>query len=112
MNFPDIDPVRLHCVVPLRKSKRNVVDGPSAEEITNLSEDTLKRRYPHLIRDLSDRRRGMQLGDALAIAAGKAAATLGPDHRARAPRADQGMKVFAGRTAAPPGAQSGGKIEK
>jgi hypothetical protein len=70
MDFADIDPVRLRCVVPLRKQKRNVVEGPSAEEITNLSEDTLKRRYPHLIRNLSDRRCGMQLGDALAIAGG------------------------------------------
>jgi hypothetical protein len=66
-----IDPVRLRCVVPLRKLKRSVVEGLSAEEITNLSEDTLKRNFPHLIRYLSDRRCGMQLGDALAIADGK-----------------------------------------
>jgi hypothetical protein len=45
--------------------------APSAEEVTGLSEDTLKRRFPHLIRQLSDRRRGMQLGDAITIANGK-----------------------------------------
>jgi hypothetical protein len=70
-----IDPVRLRSVVPLRRQKRNVVEGPSAEEITNLSEDTIKRNFPHLIRQLSDRRKGMQLADALAIANGEAAAT-------------------------------------
>jgi hypothetical protein len=69
-----IDPVRLLSVVPLRKHKRGVGEGPSAEEITSLSEDTIKRRFPHLIRRLSDRRNGMQLADALAIAAGEVAA--------------------------------------
>jgi hypothetical protein len=67
-----IDPVRLRSIVPLRKLKRSVVEGPSAEEITGLSEDTIKRRYRHLIRNLSDRRCGILLGDALAIAAGEA----------------------------------------
>jgi hypothetical protein len=52
--------------------KRGAVEGPSAEQVTGLSKDTIKRRYPHLIRKLSERREGMQLGDALAIAAGEA----------------------------------------
>jgi hypothetical protein len=69
-----IDPIKLRSVVPLRRSKRNVVEGPSAEEITNLSEDTLKRRFPKLIRYLSERRCGMLLADALAIANGEAVA--------------------------------------
>jgi hypothetical protein len=42
-----------------------------AEKITGLSRDTLKRRYPKLVRQLSDRRYGMQLKDLLAIAAGE-----------------------------------------
>jgi hypothetical protein len=67
-----IDPIRLRSIVPLRQPKRRArIDVPSAEEITGLSEDTLKRRFPHLIRKLSERRCGMQLGDAITIANGK-----------------------------------------
>jgi hypothetical protein len=68
-----IDPVRLRSIVPLRKPKRKLRHAPpsSAEEITSLSVDTLRRRYPHLIRDISDRRSGMLLRDALAIASGE-----------------------------------------
>jgi hypothetical protein len=68
------DPIRLRCIVPLRKPKRQLRRElpPSAEEVTGLSRETLKRRYPHLIVDLSARREGMSLGNALAIAAGKA----------------------------------------
>jgi hypothetical protein len=43
---------------------------PVASRITSLSADTLKRRYPELIVHLSDRRVGMKLKHALAIAAG------------------------------------------
>jgi hypothetical protein len=73
MDFGKIDPVRLRSIVPLRRPKRQLKREleHSAEEITGLSKDTLKRRYPHLIRDLSERREGMQLGDALEIANGK-----------------------------------------
>ena len=42
------------------------------KKITSLSEDTLGRRYPHLIVKLSPGRRGMSLGNALAIARGEA----------------------------------------
>jgi hypothetical protein len=67
------DPIRLRCIGPLRTPKRRLQREsiPSAEEITGLSRDTLKRRYPHFIRELSERREGMQLGDALTIASGK-----------------------------------------
>jgi hypothetical protein len=41
------------------------------EEITGLSRDTLKRRYPKLVKRLSDKRLGMQLKHLLAIAAGE-----------------------------------------
>jgi hypothetical protein len=44
---------------------------PEVELITNLSEDTLKRRYPRLIVRLSPRRQGMQLKNALAISRGE-----------------------------------------
>jgi len=45
---------------------------PDVTEITNLPPDTVKRRYPHLVVQLSARRIGMKLKHALAIAAGTA----------------------------------------
>jgi hypothetical protein len=42
-----------------------------AEQITTLSRDTLVRRYPEWIVDLSPRRRGMKLKHILQIAAGR-----------------------------------------
>ena len=71
MDFSDL---RLRCIIPLRTPKRRSQRElpPSAEDVTGLSRDTLKRRYGHYVRDLSARREGMQLGDALAIAAGEA----------------------------------------
>ena len=53
--------VELRSVKPLRQ----------VAQITSLSEDTIARRYPHLIVKLSPRRRSMALGDALDIARGK-----------------------------------------
>jgi hypothetical protein len=44
-------------------------------EITSLSGDTIKRRYPHLIVQLSPRREGIKLRHALAIANGQMEAT-------------------------------------
>jgi hypothetical protein len=44
---------------------------PDVEQITSLSADTIKRRHSNKIVHLSDRRVGMKLKDALAIAAGK-----------------------------------------
>jgi hypothetical protein len=38
-----------------------------AAELTGRHPDTIRRRYPHLIRALSPRRRAMKLRDALAI---------------------------------------------
>ena len=43
---------------------------PTVEELTSLSADTLKRRYPKRVKHLSDGRVGMTLGDALEIAEG------------------------------------------
>ncbi len=73
MDFGTIDPVKLRCVVPLRKRKRrlNREQFPSVEEITNLSQDILKKRYRRYVRKMSERCLGMQLGHALAIADGK-----------------------------------------
>jgi membrane-bound lytic murein transglycosylase MltF len=52
--------------IPLESNK-----GVSAESVTGVSRDTLERRYPHLIRRPSPRRRTMKLRDALAIASGE-----------------------------------------
>jgi hypothetical protein len=83
MNFDNLSPILLRSIVPLRRPKpRKSKDGgkrpnradkldTSVEEITNLSAETVERNYRDRIRYLSDRRKGMQLGDALAIAAGK-----------------------------------------
>ena len=65
----------LESVIPLEKPKRrsNIKEDErrSAEEITNLSGDTLRRRHRDKIIKLSDRRRGMKLRVALAIANGE-----------------------------------------
>jgi hypothetical protein len=63
--FPDRPPtwIELEAVRPLR---------PDIEAITSLSEDTIKRRYGRYITHLSQRRLGMKLKFALAIADGTA----------------------------------------
>jgi hypothetical protein len=50
----------------------SVIRMPKAAEITSLSADSIRRQYRHLVVQLSPRRDGMKLKDALAIAAGKA----------------------------------------
>lgn len=45
---------------------------PMAEKVTSLSADTIRRVYPHLVVQLSDRRGGIKLRDILAIANGTA----------------------------------------
>jgi hypothetical protein len=45
--------------------------SPDVKQITSLSVDTIKRRYPQLVVHLSDRRLGMKLRHALEIASGK-----------------------------------------
>jgi len=49
-----------------------VVPLPEVVKLTSLSDDTLERRYGHLIVQLSPRRRGMKLRNALAITNGTA----------------------------------------
>jgi hypothetical protein len=68
--------IDLESVIPLARPKRlNKRHDPSeerrsAEQITGLSADTIKRLHPELIIELSERRRGIKLRDALAIAGG------------------------------------------
>jgi hypothetical protein len=49
----------------------SVIRPPKVEQITSLSWDTITRNHADKVVDLSPRRRGMKLKDALAIAAGK-----------------------------------------
>jgi hypothetical protein len=52
-----------------------VISLPEATSLTNLSHDTLKKQYRHLIVRLSPRRVGMKMSDALAITRGNAKIT-------------------------------------
>lgn len=72
-----LDPVQLRSIVPLRAGHTGArgAEQPSAEQITGLHKDTLKRQYAHLIVKTSVRREGMSLASALAIAAGEAEAS-------------------------------------
>jgi hypothetical protein len=54
---------------PLRK-----VSVAIAAELNDLSEDTFRRRFPHLIKQISPRRQAVDLRDALAIGRKEAAA--------------------------------------
>ena len=53
--------------LPPEIARLRVIPIAQAAEITNLSKDTLRRRYPDKIIKLSVRRLGMRLADALAI---------------------------------------------
>jgi len=53
--------LELESIEPMRK----------VEKITNLDRDTIKKRYPDRVVQLSDRRQGMKLRHALAITEGK-----------------------------------------
>ena len=53
----------LERVLPLGKRP----DGPSIEELTSLSVDTIKRRYPDWIVKLSEKRLGMKFKHGLVI---------------------------------------------
>jgi hypothetical protein len=44
-----------------------IVNLRDAAHLSSLSEDTLRRCYPELVRKLSPRRSGMRLGDVLTI---------------------------------------------
>lgn len=46
---------------------RRKISVKEAAELNSLSEDTFRRRYRHLIKDVSERRQAVELGDALAI---------------------------------------------
>jgi hypothetical protein len=59
-NRPD-----LSALTPLDLKKK--VAPRVAAEWNDISEDTFRRHYPHLIRRISPRRDGVEVGEALAI---------------------------------------------
>ena len=65
------DWIDLESVLPLKSRSSKKKGERDAATITGLSADTLKRRYPERIKHLSERRLGMKLRDALAIADGR-----------------------------------------
>jgi hypothetical protein len=51
---------------------RRKISVKEAAELNDVSEDTFRRRYQHLIRKISPRRDAVELGDALAVGQTKA----------------------------------------
>jgi hypothetical protein len=60
-------------IVELLRSRRKI-SVREAAKLNSLSEDTFRRRYPHLIKRVSPRRDAVELSDALAIGEPKTAA--------------------------------------
>jgi hypothetical protein len=58
--------LELESIIPLESTKGQ----RCAEQITGLSSDTIKRRFPKFVRRLSERRVGIKLRHALEIANG------------------------------------------
>jgi hypothetical protein len=54
-------------ILPDDLADYRVISLAQAGKISSLSPDTIRRRYGHLIRQLSPRRQGMRLRDVLAI---------------------------------------------
>jgi hypothetical protein len=50
---------------------RRKISVREAAELNDFSEDTFRRRYPHLIKKVSPRRDAVELGDALSIGKSK-----------------------------------------
>ena len=58
---------RLFAELPAELALRRKISVREAAELNNLSEDSFRRHYKHLIKDISPRRQAVELGDALAI---------------------------------------------
>jgi hypothetical protein len=58
--------LELESVIPLTSSTKK----PTGESVTSLSADAIKRLHGDKVRQLSERRLGISLRDALAIASG------------------------------------------
>jgi hypothetical protein len=51
---------------------RQKISVQKAAELNDIHEDTFRKRYPHLIKKISERRDAVELGDAIAIGEPKA----------------------------------------
>jgi hypothetical protein len=51
---------------------RRKISVRQAAELNDIHEDTFRKRYPHLIKRISERRDAVELGDAIAIGEPKA----------------------------------------
>jgi hypothetical protein len=58
-SLPPLSPLELHRIAPMSEASR----------LSGLSEDTLTRHHSDKIKHLSPRRKGMRVGDALAVRA-------------------------------------------
>jgi hypothetical protein len=65
MNSDDRFQVLLRAIPPVELLR--VVPMPEAERLSGLSADTLRRRHREKIKDLSERRQGMRVIDALML---------------------------------------------
>jgi hypothetical protein len=63
------DPLLADDAPPEGLALERMLTLPEVTALTGLSPDTLRRRYPHLIRKMSPRRVAMKLRDVLAIGA-------------------------------------------
>jgi hypothetical protein len=61
--------LKLLAIIPLESTKPEKV---SVRSLTDLSPDTIKRNFSKYVVQLTPKREGMAMGDALKIAAGKA----------------------------------------
>jgi hypothetical protein len=61
-------------VLPPDLAAKRKVSVREAAALNDMSEDTFRRNYSHLIKDVSPRRQAVDLGDALAIGSKEVAA--------------------------------------
>jgi hypothetical protein len=57
----------MHLKLAAELAPRRKISVREAAELNNVSEDTFRRRYAHLIKQISPRRQAVDLSDALAV---------------------------------------------
>ena len=80
MNTPTLSLLELEAVIPLSEKPKKTsakyakrTKEMTVERITSLSRETIERQFPQYIITLSERRKGMKIKHALAIAGGNIA---------------------------------------
>ena len=59
------NPILARLITHPTLARRCKISVPDAAELNDVSEATFRRRYPHLIRQISPRRQAVELGDAI-----------------------------------------------